>query len=65
MIDYNEVRDDIAAFADNEDAVQIDKGYVLFQRDRTAFECQLVEIGGVLQVKFEGNVMTYRRFLGE
>ena len=65
-MDIEEIRRDIAAFADREDAVDIDKGFVVFERDRQTVECQLREsAGGQISVHLGDRAMPYSRFLGE
>src|ERR1700728_2351979 len=64
-MDLNEIRQDIAAFADNEEEVQIDKGYVLFERDRVPISFQLKEVGETLFVELSDQRIPYRKFLAE
>jgi hypothetical protein len=64
-MDLKEILADIAAFADSEDAVQIDKGLAVFQRDRKTYECRLVETASGVEVDFDGRRLSYRRFLAE
>src|ERR1035437_5737901 len=64
-MDLKEILADIAAFADSEDAVQIDKGLAVFQRDRKTYECRLLETASGVEVDFDGRRLPYTRFLAE
>ena len=65
-MDIEEIRADIAAFADHEEDVIIDKGSVLFERDRQTIECQLIESpGGAVNVQLANRTMPYFKFIGE
>ena len=63
--EIKEIRADIAAFADNEENVLVDKGTIVFERDRELFECQLSELLGQVDVAYGGTKMPYFRFLAE
>lgn len=66
MLDIDEIRTDIAAFADSEDDVIIDKGSVIFSRDRQTVECELIESpGNVVEVQINDRKMPYLDFIGE
>jgi hypothetical protein len=61
-----DVRADIAAFADSEDSVLIDKSFVVFQRERQEYACRLVEsVPGQTDIEVNGTRMPYYRFLSE
>ena len=65
-MDIEEIRADIAAFADREEDVIIDKGTVVFERDRQTVECQLIESpGGTVEVRLNNTTMPYSKFIGE
>ena len=65
-MDIEEIRADIAAFADREEDVIIDKGLVVFERDRQTVECQLIESpGGTVDVQINKRTMSYSKFIGE
>jgi hypothetical protein len=64
-MDLKEILADIAAFADSEEAVAMDKGFVVFQRDRQTFECKIVETATGVVVQLGGRTLPYRKFLGE
>jgi len=64
-MDLKEIRDDIAAFADDEESVIIDHGIVLFQRDRETCELRLNMAATGLEVEYCGQILPYRRFLAE
>ena len=65
-MDIEEIRADIAAFADREEDVIIDKGAVVFERDRQTVECQLIESpGGTVEVHLNNTTMPYSKFIGE
>ena len=66
MFNIDEIRTDIAAFADSEDDVIIDKSSVMFSRDRQTVECEIIELpGGVVEVQINGRRMPYLDFIGE
>jgi NACHT domain len=65
MIDMEDIRADIAAFADDENSVEIDKGFVLFRRDQVDYECQLFETSSGIVVESQGTRLPYRKFLAE
>jgi hypothetical protein len=61
-----EIRADIAAFADNEENVIVERGTVLFERDRQVLECKLSQpTAGQLDVEYRGRKMPYLTFLAE
>ena len=65
-MDIEEIRADIAAFADREEDVVIDNGLVVFERDRQTIECTLIESpGGAVDVRLENRTMSYSQFIGE
>ena len=64
-MDLKAIRDDIAAFADDEESVLIDHGGVLFQRNRITCELRLAETSNGLEVEYSGRVLPYRKFLAE
>ena len=65
-MEIDEIRADIAAFADREEDVVIDKGMVVFERDRQTVECKLLQLpGGGVNVQIEGRTISYARFIGE
>jgi hypothetical protein len=64
--EIKEIRADIAAFADNEENVLLDKGTVVFERDRTIFECRLSEpTAGHIDIEYNDTKMPYFKFLAE
>ena len=66
MLPLDEIRADIAAFADNEEDVIIEGGLILFQRDGQTVECRLSEKPGEpIEVEHSGRTLPYSRFLGE
>ena len=61
-----EVRADIAAFADDEESVLIDKSFIVFQRERQDYSCRLIESApGQVDIEANGRRMPYYRFLAE
>jgi len=64
-MDLSEIYSDIAAFADNENDVIIEKGLAVFQRNRQTYSCKLTETGSGVEVEFNGFHMPYRKFLAE
>jgi hypothetical protein len=61
-----EIRADIAAFADSEDSVLHDKSLFVFQRERQEYACRLVETTpGQIDVEVNGTRMSYYKFLAE
>ena len=64
-MEVKEIYADIAAFADDENDVIIDKGLVVFQRNRQTYECRLVETGSGIEVEYDGSRIPYKRFLAE
>ena len=64
-MEVKEIYADIAAFADDENDVIIDKGLVVFQRNRQTYECRLVETGDGIEVEYDGSRIPYKRFLAE
>jgi hypothetical protein len=64
-MDIQEIRQDIAAFADSEDDVIVERNLAVFQRNRVAYECKLVETGGDVEVEFNNFRLPYRKFLAE
>lgn len=64
-MDLSDIYKDLAAFADNEEDVIIDKGLAVFQRGQRTWECKLSEVGGDVFVEFEGQTIPYKRFLAE
>lgn len=64
-MDLNEIYADVAAFADNEDDVIIEKGVLVFQRNRQTYECALEETASGVEVLFNGSRLPYRKFLAE
>src|SRR6266404_4083580 len=64
-MEIEEIRQDIAAFADSEEDVIVDRNIAVFQRNRIAYECKLAEVAGEVQVEFNGARLPYRKFLGE
>jgi hypothetical protein len=64
-MDLKEIRDDIAAFADDEESVLFDRGIIVFQRDRETCELKLVESANGLEVEYSGRILPYRKFLAE
>jgi Pentapeptide repeats (9 copies) len=62
----DEIRADIAAFADNEESVVVERGVALFERDRQVVECRLSQsAGGQVDVEYGGRKMPYFTFLSE
>src|SRR5688572_19929229 len=62
----DDIRSDIAAFADDEEGVLVEKGLVLFQRDREDCELRFWEPSpGNIEVEFNGRKLPYFRFLAE
>jgi hypothetical protein len=64
-MNLDEIRQDIAAFADDEDAVLMDHGVAVFQRDRETYECRLTESADGVTVEYNGAKLPYSRFLAE
>lgn len=65
-MDLEQIRQDIAAFADDEQSVVIEKGEVLFERNRQLCSCRLVAFtGDQVDVEFNGARMPYTKFLAE
>jgi hypothetical protein len=64
-MDLEEIRQDIAAFADNEEDVIIDRNTVVFQRNRDTYHCVFIETSAGVIVEFNGSRIPYRKFLGE
>lgn len=64
-LDITSVRDDIAAFADDDNDVIIEpNGQLLFVRSGKDITCRLIENdSGSLMVSFEGTIIPYRKFL--
>lgn len=61
-----DIRADIAAFADDEAGVVLERGKVLFERDRVTYECQLSQTsGGQVEIEYGGRKMGYLSFLAE
>src|SRR5579863_1984881 len=61
-----EIRADIAAFADSEESVLHDKSLFVFQRERQEYTCRLMEATpGQLDVEVNGTRMSYYKFLAE
>lgn len=61
-----DIRADIAAFADSEESVLIDKSFVIFQREQQEYTCRLVEsVPGQPDIEVNGTRMPYYRFLAE
>ena len=61
-----EIRADIAAFADDEESVLIDKSFIVFQRERQEYWCRLVEPApGQVDIEVNDRRMPYYRFLAE
>lgn len=64
-MDLDDIFQDIAAFADDEKDVIIEKGMAVFQRNRQTYECRLFETASGIEVAFNGTTLPYSRFLGE
>ena len=65
-MDLEEIRQDIVAFADNEQAVIIDKGEVIFERNHQVCSCRLLaSAGDKVDVECNGSKMSYTKFLAE
>ena len=66
-MEIEEIRADIAAFADREEDVVIDKnGSVLFERDRQPVECKLLKSpGGIIDVQINDRKIPYSKFIAE
>ena len=64
-MDLSPIYDDIAAFADDENGVIIEKGLAVFQRNRQTYECRLNDTPSGIEVQFNGTRLPYRRFLAE
>jgi len=64
-MELDEIRQDIAAFADSDQGVLIHKETVVFQRDGNAYECKLRERAGAVEVDYRGNQIPYIKFLSE
>ena len=64
-MNLEEIRQDISAFADDEDAVLIDRGMVVFRRDQQTYECKLTESVDGVVVELDGTKLPYSRFLSE
>ena len=65
-MDVDEIRADIAAFADREEDVVFDNGMVVYERDRQTVECTLLQSpGGDVNVQLNGRTIPYSRFIGE
>lgn len=61
-----EIRADVAAFADNEENVLVGKGTLIFERDRRTYECRLFETSaGQIDIEYDGRRMPYFKFLAE
>jgi hypothetical protein len=61
-----EIRRDIAAFADDEGSVLIDKSFIVFQRERQEYTCRLLESApGQVDIEVNSRRMPYFRFLAE
>jgi hypothetical protein len=64
--EIREIRADVAAFADNEENVLVEKGTIVFERDRQLFSCQLSEPApGKIDIEYGGRKMPYFSFLAE
>jgi len=64
--EIKEIRADIAAFADSEDNVLVDKGTVVFERDRVMHTCQLSEpTAGQVYIEYDKRKIPYFTFLAE
>ncbi len=64
-MDFNEIYADVAAFADNENDVILEKGLLVYQRNRITYECKLVETTSGVEVQIDGTRLPYRKFLAE
>jgi hypothetical protein len=66
-MNLDDIRDDIAAFADDEDGVLIERGLILFQKDRQLYSCRLIEnTPGSLLIEVNNNPpIPYLRFIAE
>jgi hypothetical protein len=64
-MEMKEIYADIAAFADDENDVIIDKGLVVFQRNRQTYECRLLETAEGVEVEYDHYRIPYKRFLAE
>src|SRR5215468_8542724 len=64
-MDLNDIFQDIAAFADDENDVIIEKGLAVFQRNRQTYECRLLETPRGIEVAFNGATLPYKKFLAE
>ena len=64
-MDIEEIRQDIAAFADSEDDIIVERNLAVFQRNRITYDCKLIDAAGELEVEFNGARLPYRKFLGE
>ena len=61
-----DIRADIAAFADSEESVLMDRSFIVFQRDRQEYTCRILEsVPGQVDIEVNGTRMPYYRFLGE
>ena len=64
-MDLEEIRQDIAAFADSEEDIIVERNSIVFQRNRETYHCTFVETGSGPTAEFNGIRIPYRRFLGE
>src|SRR5215469_6652688 len=65
IMDLNDIFQDIAACADDENDVIIEKGLAVFQRNRQTYECRLLETPRGIEVAFNGATLPYKKFLAE
>jgi hypothetical protein len=64
-MDFEEIRQDIAAFADNEEDILVDRNTIVFQRNRETYHCTFIETSSGPTVELNGARIPYRKFLGE
>lgn len=64
-MELDEIRQDIAAFADSDQGVLIEGETVLFQRNGQTYQCKLTERAGTVEVEYNGGKFPYARFLSE
>lgn len=63
-MDIDQVRDDIAAFADDDNEVLVEpSGRILFIRNGQDMACRFFEDDGRAMIEVEGQAITYRTFL--
>jgi hypothetical protein len=64
-MELEDIRQDVAAFADSDQDVLLDKGTLVFQRNRTTYSCRLWETSGTVEVEFNGIRVPYIKFLAD